>query len=146
MTSTQLTQEAIAETLNAFHAAAAASDEEAYFSSFAAQGRFLGTDASENWTVEEFRRYAKPAFDTGSGWVYRPVRRTIDSMDSIAWFDEHLESEKWGPARGTGVMRQEGEAWKILQYHLSFPVPNELANEITSIILQNNVETRAKDT
>ena len=134
--------DAVGRTLDAFHAAAADSDEEAYFKHFAQQGRFLGTDASENWTVAEFRAYAHPAFENKKGWVYTPCERKVDTRDSLAWFDEQLHSEKWGAARGTGVMIQEGESWKILQYHLSFPTPNELAAEITALIANSKSQAR----
>ena len=33
--------------------------------------------------------------------------------------------------RGTGVVRREGERWKIVQYVWSFPVPNELVPELS---------------
>src|SRR5271168_3840018 len=57
-------------TLDDFHAAAAAADEARYFGHFAADGVFLGTDATERWTVDAFRAYAKPHFDAGRGWAY----------------------------------------------------------------------------
>jgi len=133
-----------AKILDAFHEAAASSNEEAYFSCFSPshEARFLGSDGKENWTVDEFRAYAKPHFAAGNGWVYKPIERKID-IDSlsesvvIACFDEHLSSEKWGRARGTGVLTFENNTWKILQYHLSFPIPNELANDMTKRISQH---------
>ena len=102
-----------------------------------------GCCVKENWTVEEFRAYAKPHFAAGNGWVYKPLERKIDITNVseatvIACFDEHLLSEKWGHARGTGVLALEDNTWKILQYHLSFPIPNELAPEITKTILKNS--------
>lgn len=41
--------------------------------SFSESGRFLGTDATENWSAEEFRKYAEPAFAAGNGWNYTPT-------------------------------------------------------------------------
>ncbi len=55
--------------LDDFHRAASEADGEAYFGLFAAEGVFLGTDATERWTVDEFRAYAKPHFDRGRGWT-----------------------------------------------------------------------------
>ena len=46
--------------LDGFHQAAANSDFDDYFSRFTDDGMFLGTDASERWTVEQFQQYAKP--------------------------------------------------------------------------------------
>ena len=63
--------------LDDFHHAAAAADEERYFAHFAPEGVFLGTDASERWTVEQFRRYAQPHFDKGDGWHYKSRDTTL---------------------------------------------------------------------
>lgn len=138
----------VAKVLDAFHQAAASSDFEGYFSYFSTtqEARFLGTDVSENWTLDEFRSYAKPHFNSGNGWVYRPLKRKINYLSSsptaISWFDESLQSEKWGTARGTGVMVLEEKSWKILQYHMSFPTPNELAEDITSMISTHSDERK----
>ncbi|MFM7784830.1 MAG: nuclear transport factor 2 family protein, partial [Gammaproteobacteria bacterium] len=89
-------EQAIARTLDAFHAAAAAADGERYFALFTAQAVFIGTDATERWTLEQFRDYALPLFARGTGWVYRPRERHITLADlpcaCIAWFDELLDS------------------------------------------------------
>ena len=52
--------QAVAAVLDAFHEAASQADEELYFSFFAPEGVFMGTDASERWTVPEFREFAHP--------------------------------------------------------------------------------------
>ena len=44
-------QEDVDQVLTAFHAAAAAADGELYFSLFADDAIFIGTDAAERWTV-----------------------------------------------------------------------------------------------
>ena len=64
--------EEVAALLDKFHERAAASDLEGYFRCFAPNARFLGTDATENWSVEEFRKYAEPPFRAGQGWKYVP--------------------------------------------------------------------------
>ena len=51
-----------------------------------------------------------------------------------AWFDELLMNQSYGECRGTGVMVLENGAWKIAQYHLTIPIPNELAREVVSMI------------
>jgi ketosteroid isomerase-like protein len=115
-------------TLDDFHAAAAAADGPRYFGHFTKDAVFLGTDASERWTVDAFRAYADPLFEAGRGWTYRVKERHID-VDlggAYAWFDEVLENEKLGACRGSGVLRREG-AWKIVQYNLTIPIPNALA-------------------
>ena len=131
-------EKAVAAVLDDWHATAAAADEERYFSHFAPGGVFLGTDATERWTVEEFRRYAHPYFAKGKAWSFRAVSRHVAfSPDgSVAWFDEALDTPNLGPARGSGVLvRSAGAAgkepaWKIAHYDLSVPIPNDLMSEV----------------
>ena len=52
----------------------------------------------------------------------------------IAWFDERLENAKIGVCRGTGVLLRTADGWKIAQYNLSVPVPNELMSEVVLLI------------
>jgi hypothetical protein len=123
-------------TLDDFHAAAAAADFSRYFGHFAENGVFLGTDATERWTVEEFKAYAKPHFDKGKGWTYHASVRhvDVDPGHRYAWFDEALENEKLGPCRGSGVLTRVGSEWKIVQYNLTIPIPNDLALEFAEKI------------
>ena len=64
---------AVTAVLDDWHAAAAAADEGRYFGHFAPGAVFLGTDATERWTVDEFRRYAHPYFAKGKAWSFRAV-------------------------------------------------------------------------
>ena len=122
----------ISAVLDDWHAAAAAADEGRYFGHFEAGAVFLGTDGTERWTVDEFRRYAHPYFAKGKAWSFRPVQRHIAfSPDgSVAWFDEDLQTPNLGPSRGSGVLVKTREAWKITQYNLSVPIPNALMKEV----------------
>lgn len=115
----------VAAVLDDFHDAAAKADEGRYFAHFAPEGVFLGTDATERWTVAEFRAYAHPHFAEGRGWTYVPRARHVRRDGDIAWFDELLDHEKYGELRGTGVLRRIGGAWKIVQYDLHFTIPND---------------------
>jgi ketosteroid isomerase-like protein len=125
-------------TLDAFHAAAARADGAAYFRLFTDDGVFIGTDASERWTVAEFRAYAEPYFSQGKGWVYTPRAGSrhvaLNAAGDVAWFDELLDSASYGTSRGTGVMIYKNGEWKIAQYALTFPIPNDLAKELTARI------------
>src|SRR3954451_13531133 len=94
----------IARELDDFHAAAAAADEERYFAHFAPGGGFVGTDATERWDVPSFRAYAHPHFAKGNAWTFRGVRRRIAVRGDVAWFEEDLETQNLGPARGSGVL------------------------------------------
>lgn len=127
---------AVAQALDAFHAAAARADEEAYFALLAPRGVFLGTDATERWDKEAFRAFAHPYFAQGKGWTFAPRNRHLDfaANGEVAWFDELLDSASYGECRGTGVLERVDGHWRILQYHLTIPVPNALAKEVVARI------------
>ena len=126
------TDPAIAAVLDDFHAAASQADGARYFAHFATDGVFIGTDASERWTVTEFRAYAEPYFSKGKGWTYTPRDRHIATAKDgqTAWFDEKLTNEKYGECRGSGVLVREAGAWKIAQYNLTVPVPNDMLADV----------------
>jgi len=122
--------------LDDLHAAAAAADGERYFDLFAPGAVFLGTDATERWTIEEFKEYALPRFEQGTGWTYHVRERHVDFARGrgVAWFDERLWNERYGATRGSGVLVRESGAWRIAQYVLSFAVPNDKAREVVALI------------
>lgn len=126
----------VAAVLDAWHAAAAAADEERYFGYFAPEGVFLGTDGGERWTVTEFRAFAHPHFAKGKAWSFTPRdRHVVFSPDgTVAWFDEALSTPNLGPCRGSGVLRKIAGEWKIAQYNLSVPIPNDLMDEVKARI------------
>ena len=125
-------QGAVSATLDKFHAAAANARFDDYFSLFTDDGWFLGTDASERWSVAEFKQYAKPAFDDGRGWRYDKLERNVmlSADGDLAWFDEILENQKLGRCRGTGVLRLEDGKWRIAHYSLTMLIPNEIAYDV----------------
>ncbi len=129
-------EDAVSKVLDGFHLAASKADGTGYFGYFAPEGVFLGTDGGERWTVEEFRAYAMPHFSQGKGWTYHPSNRHIAfSPDATtAWFDEALSNANYGATRGSGVLRLVGGEWKICQYNLSVPVPNDLLPEVVKMI------------
>ncbi len=129
-------QSAVARTLDDFHDAADRADERRYFAHVAPEGVFLGTDGSERWDVAAFRAYAHPHFARGKGWTYRATERhvTLAPTGHVAWFDETLANESYGPCRGPGVLRRIDGAWKIAQYNLTIPIPNELARDVVAMI------------
>jgi SnoaL-like domain len=127
----------VEETLDALHTAASNADLEAYFKVFAPNAIFLGTDLQERWTMPEFYIYAKPHFDQGQGWTYTPVSRNITyyNDNSTACFDEILHNDRFGMTRSSGVaLRQSNQLWKIVQYHLTVPIPNHLMDTVVQII------------
>jgi len=122
--------------LDDFHAAASAANEERYFVNLAPGAVFLGTDAGERWAGEDFQAFVHPLFSRGRGWTYAPSSRSvaIAADGRTAWFDERLQNDWYGECRGTGVLQLHEGAWKIEQYSLSIPIPNELATEVVALI------------
>jgi len=118
----------IAAVLDDWHKAAAEANEDRYFSHLAREAVFFGTDATERWNRDEFRKFAHPHFAKGKAWSFRATKRNVfvSKEGSMAWFDEELDTPNLGPARGTGVLVLEEGQWKITQYNLSVPIPNEI--------------------
>ena len=127
-------EESVASALDDFHDAAAKADEDRYFAHFAPGGVFLGTDATERWEVPAFRAYAHPHFAKGKAWTFRAVRRIVTVRGDLAWFDEDLETQNLGPARGSGVLSLHGGKWLIDQYVLSITVPNERFRAVRDLL------------
>jgi len=126
----------VAFALDDLHDAAAKADEDRYFGRFSPEGVFLGTDAKERWTLEAFRAFGMPYFHRDSAWIYVPQSRhvTIAPGGDVAWFDEALFNTHYGECRGTGALRRITGEWKIAQYNLMLPVPNELAGRLVEMI------------
>jgi len=127
---------AINNVLERFHAAAAKADFDAYFRAWTDESVFLGTDATERWVGEQFKDFVRPHFEKGQGWAYRPHDRNITVLPDgkTAFFDELLDNDKLGLCRGSGVLAKRGDDWKILQYNLSIPIPNDLAAGVVDTI------------
>ncbi len=130
--------------LDRFHKAAAKAHFGDYFSCLSEDAVFLGTDAKERWPVPQFKEFVKPYFEKGTGWSYEKIdRHILVSRDGQhASFDELLNhisvdgktDNSYGLCRGSGVLRQVDGRWKIEQYHLTIPIPNELAKEVAQRI------------
>ena len=122
--------------LDEFHAAAAAADEERYFATLSAEAIFLGTAPGERWQGLAFREFVHGYFSRGKGWAYLPSHRSVDvSGDGLtAWFDETVTNDHFGACRGSGVLQRDGERWRIEQYNLTIPVPDERALDLVAQI------------
>ena len=127
---------AIAAVLDVFHAAAAAVDEKRYFATLAPDAVFLGTAGGERWAGDDYRDFVHSYFSRGIGWTYAPSARSVEiaADGQTAWFDELLENKSYGVCRGTGVLQLRRGEWKIEQYNLTIPIPNELAGKIVAMI------------
>ena len=129
-------QAEVSQRLDLLHEMASKGDFDAYFGLYDETAIFIGTDATERWTLNEFQDYTRPVFAQGRGWTYLSTARNVYvSRDGdMAWFDEMLENEKLGVTRGTGTLIKKDGEWKIVQYHLTIPVPNQLAREFVALI------------
>lgn len=138
-----LENEQINKVLDNLHKYASEANGEKYFQLFNDQAVFHGTDLNERWSIDEFKKYAQNRFNTGTGWTYKSLERNIfiNSSNTTAWFDEILINEKYGKFRGTGVLSKVDGKWKIDQYNLLFPIPNDLLLKYTKEVkeyLKNN--------
>ncbi|MFT5815593.1 MAG: hypothetical protein ACI9VT_003367 [Psychroserpens sp.] len=122
--------------LDSFHQAASDANFEKYINSLAQDAIYLGTDSGERWNKKEFSAFVKPYFSQGKGWLYLPIKRHITPTQArnIVFFDELLENKNYGRCRGSGLLINTPQGWKILQYNLSIPVPNAIALEVVETI------------
>lgn len=127
--------------LDAFHRAASEADLQTYFALMTEDVVFLGTDGTERWQGAAFRDFVRPHFEAGRGWTYLPSQRIVQlgSTGTIAWFDEVLHNDQLGACRGSGVLVLEQGGWKIAQYNLSVPIPNELVLDVVAQIRGESV-------
>ena len=128
-------QKEIEKVLDEWHLAASNADYDAYFSRMTDRSIFIGTDATENWSVEAFKAFSKPYFDKGKAWSFEAVERNVffNEANNLAWFDELLDT--WmGICRGSGVLQKDMAGnWKIAHYVLSIAVPHEHVDALLCI-------------
>lgn len=117
-----------------WHKAASEANFKQYFDVMADDAIFIGTDATEYWNKQEFKKYAKPHFDKGKAWSFTTLERHIyfDSTGNTAWFDELLDTQM-KICRGSGVLVKTGGRWKIKHYVLSMTIPNETSKSVITI-------------
>ncbi|MEW7278044.1 nuclear transport factor 2 family protein [Aquimarina sp. 2201CG1-2-11] len=127
-------KEQINTVLEQWHKAAAEAKFDAYFGHMHKDAIYIGTDPTENWTISEFKGYAKPHFDKGKAWSFSTLERNIflSETKETAWFDELLDT--WmGICRGSGVLTKTNKGWKIKHYVLSIAVPNDNVNQLAEL-------------
>ncbi len=121
-------------TLDQWHQAAAQANFDNYFGLMTNDAVFIGTDATENWQNQEFKKFAKPFFEKGKAWSFKSIERHIYFANDgkTAWFDELL-STQMKICRGSGVMKLEQNQWKIAHYVLSMTIPNQNIDAVIQI-------------
>ena len=118
-----------------WHDAASRADSEAYFGAIDENGIYIGTDKTERWTKQEFYDWSRKYFEAGKAWSFVGKDRHIylSKDGKTAWFDEVVDNgtTEW---QGSGVLVKKKGGWKIMQYVLSVPVPNEIYKEVLRLI------------
>lgn len=118
--------------IDQWHQAAADADFETYFSLMSSDAVFIGTDATENWQLAEFKAYSKPYFDQGKAWSFTSFERNIYVQNGLIYFDELLDTQM-GICRGSGIIKIEKNQAVIAHYVLSIAVPNENVSVLTEM-------------
>jgi len=120
--------------LTNWHKDAAEANYEHYFGALDSISVYIGTDATEHWTKKQFSAFCKPYFDRGKAWDFKTLERNIyvSKTADFVWFDELLTT--WmGTCRGSGVLEQSDQGWKIKHYVLSIEIPNEDVNAVIKV-------------
>jgi len=130
--------QAVTSVLNKLHLNASEARGTEYFDLFAEDAIFFGTDINERWDKNAFQEYGMTRFETGKGWTYHMTKRNIyfSDDDETCWFDELVRNDKYGQLRGTGVMKLVDQDWKIVQYNLALPIPNDLFPKYAQEIME----------
>jgi hypothetical protein len=112
--------------LTGWHKAAGEADFDTYFGALDEKAIFIGTDASEIWTKQEFEDFSRPYFQRKTAWDFKTLERNIytGNGNELLWFDEILDT--WmGTCRGSGVIENTENGFKIKHYVLSIAIPND---------------------
>ncbi|MDP5101725.1 MAG: nuclear transport factor 2 family protein [Nonlabens sp.] len=132
VTQKSVSQSEINETVDSWHLAASQANFDSYFNLMTSDAIFIGTDATENWQLQEFKEFSKPFFDRGKAWSFTTLERNVYSTNGIVYFDELLDTQM-GICRGSGVLKMENGSYKIAHYVLSIAVPNEHVTSLTAL-------------
>lgn len=115
----------INKSIDTWHELAAKADKQ-FFDFMTSNAIYIGTDATERWTKQEFVKFAMPYFDRGKAWSFKAIERNIylSTDEKTGWFEELLDT--WmGECRASGVLEKTDKGWLLSHYQLSIAVPNE---------------------
>lgn len=120
--------------MDQWHLCAAKADT-AFFDMMAPNGVYIGTDKTENWKRDEFKKWAMPFFKRKSAWDFKATQRNVYFSDDkkYAWFDEQLDT--WmGVCQSSGVLKRKGKTWEIEHYQLSVTISNDLTKDFIKMV------------
>lgn len=120
--------------IDAWHLAAKKADFNAYFEKTADSFIFLGTAPNERWDKQQFMDFSLPYFEKGKAWDFKASNRkwNFSEDQKMAWFDEDLATWMKG-CRGAGILRYNGNEWKIVYYNLTVLIENEKIKEFIKL-------------
>ena len=112
--------------IDAWHLAATKADFNAYFEKTGDSFIFLGTAPNERWDKKQFMAFSLPYFEKGKAWDFKASNRkwNFSEDQKMAWFDEDLDTWMKG-CRGAGILKFDGNEWKIVYYNLTVLIENE---------------------
>ena len=112
--------------VDAWHLAATKADFNAYFEKTDDSFIFLGTAPNERWDKKQFMAFSLPYFEKGKAWDFKASNRkwNFSEDQKMAWFDEELATWMKG-CRGAGILKFDGNEWKIVYYNLTVLIENE---------------------
>lgn len=113
----------------------AANARPAFFDKIAKDGVYIGTDKKELWKRDDFKAWAKKAFERPTAWAFTPLKRNVyvAADKSVIWWDELLATQM-GTCRASGVLHKAGNSFEIDHYQLSIAVPNGISDKVISLI------------
>lgn len=125
-------KEAVSAVLSELHTAKLEGNGERFFSLFADEAIVFGTAADERWSLDEYKHCVSSVFSSGRKRPFTIFESNVfvSKRGQVAWFDERQERPGMGELRDSGVLQKIEGTWKVVQYALSIPVPNELAREL----------------
>ncbi len=129
--------------LDQWHKAAATANEKAFFGFMEADATYTGTEDGEQWTKEEFRKWAKPYFAKDKAWDFKTVDRKIwiSGLGEVVWFEERLDT--WmGRCRGCGLLVMTSDGWKLKRYVLSVAVPNAKIKDFIQLVASDTTQSK----
>jgi hypothetical protein len=123
----------------------AANARQAYFDKIAPNGIYIGTDKTELWNREQFKAWAKRAFDRKSAWSFKSTKRNVyvSADKKFIWFDELLDTQM-GVCQASGVIRKTDKGFEIEHYQLSIAVPNGVADKVTKLVKEYEAKPSAE--
>jgi hypothetical protein len=133
-----------ADTLDTLQRAGAEADPTAFLALLSTDAVFLGVDGKSRLEGQSLRSFVSEQFSRGAGWGYRSHQREIrlSADGGVAWFDESLEHDQLGRGWGSGVLIKTDAGWRIAQYSLTVPAPDDMTTSVARLSQETAVPVK----